>query len=642
MAHDMSGPADPDRSKKIGDNIAAIRRRRGLTLDGLAELSLVSRAAISALEKGDGNPRVQTLWNLADALGVDFGTLLGDGADEHVTDEGGLAVRLIERQSSPKRVEAFVMEVPAGQARHAKPHVAGVREHVLVLAGEMRVGPSDGPSLLGAGQSLSFAADVPHVYAAGQDGCRAIVTVVYPEMAAGAVSDHELAWPSSRADWDGVLAILGRAAIEVQNGLGVSLTTVRSGEQDGRDRAAATLLKRVATMPMSPAVRRFVTSDPDPTVITLYRTPQMSTLGPRPETLKGPLAEGCWPLAEMAVAPAGNADFEALGLLATEPGPVVRASLAAEVLTRAGRPTVPFGVGACSGVCEPTANAAYELVHPAYARQTLAVAAALPETEGLRILDVGTGPGLPLAMLRDLRPDLCALAVEPSDVAVKHLKKMRFADDPAVEVRQCSVTDLVAPPEDFPCAVSIGASHHLDTVAFFTAIRGQLAGGGRLIVADELIAPFHTREERQAALIRHHLWYILDTLVALPKDADPADRAVARRLANDIPKISAMAHSGKVGPAVHLLRRLSEEIAQIDLPARPSHPLGAFVRFHILELQALLAGLDYEVEQKTFPHRLISLARPCGFELLDHCRIYATDGDGAFDAGTHLFVFGVS
>ncbi|MGE6036682.1 helix-turn-helix domain-containing protein, partial [Klebsiella pneumoniae] len=42
------------RAKNIGDSIAKVRRRRGLTLDGLAELSLVSRASIAALEKGDG------------------------------------------------------------------------------------------------------------------------------------------------------------------------------------------------------------------------------------------------------------------------------------------------------------------------------------------------------------------------------------------------------------------------------------------------------------------------------------------------------------------------------------------------------------------------------------------------------------
>ncbi|UFM65941.1 helix-turn-helix domain-containing protein [Paracoccus sp. MA] len=67
---------NPSLSSALGSKLSQLRRKRGLTLDGLAELSLVSRAAISALEQGNGNPRVQTLWNLADALGVNFSTLL--------------------------------------------------------------------------------------------------------------------------------------------------------------------------------------------------------------------------------------------------------------------------------------------------------------------------------------------------------------------------------------------------------------------------------------------------------------------------------------------------------------------------------------------------------------------------------------
>ena len=77
---------------------------------------------------------------------------------------------------------------------------------------------------------------------------------------------------------------------------------------------------------------------------------------------------------------------------------------------------------------------------------------------------------------------------------------------------------------------------------------------------------------------------------------------------------------------------------QIERPMQPSHPLAVFSRFHLLELQALIAGFDYEVEQKTFPKRFKALARKNGFDIIDHHRIYATDGDDVEDAGTHLVV----
>ncbi|RYD88306.1 MAG: DNA-binding protein, partial [Sphingobacteriales bacterium] len=85
-------------------------------------------------------------------------------------------------------------------------------------------------------------------------------------------------------------------------------------------------------------------------------------------------------------------------------------------------------------------------------------------------------------------------------------------------------------------------------------------------------------------------------------------------------------------------RKLLEEIRALDLPSALSDPLIAFYRLHFLELEALVAGLDYEVEQKTHPRCFQDLANTAGFEVLRHSRLYATAGRSEWDAGTHLFV----
>jgi len=240
-------------------------------------------------------------------------------------------------------------------------------------------------------------------------------------------------------------------------------------------------------------------------------------------------------------------------------------------------------------------------------------------------------------MLRELRPDMQAVAVDPSQVAVQHLTR-RFAEDPAVEIRQASITELERGNDGFEAAVSIGASHHLDTSAFLAAIREQVRHGGRVLIADEMVSAFSNREEREAALIRHHLWYILDTLVELPKGAHKGDIQLAQRLAQVLPGTMGMAHSDRSKAARRTIRDLFEEVMAIERPMQPSHPLAVFSRFHLLELQALIAGFDYEVEQKTSPPRFKALARTNGFEIANHHRIYATDGDSFEDAGTHLLV----
>lgn len=642
-------------SNTLGTKLSDLRRKRGLTLDGLAELSLVSRAAISALEQGNGNPRVQTVWNLADALGVNFSTLLDDTTETILSDEDGIRIRLLERQASPKIVEVFLMEIPPGGSRHAKAHRTDVREHIVVLAGEMRAGPSEAPSLLKSGQSISFAADTPHLYAAGESPARAIVTVVYPEPSYASGTDRDLDWPSNAGEWDAVSALLARAAIEVQNGLEVNVTRFRPPVPEV-NRALGELSKLAAGLFPSPVIRRFATCEHGPSIVSLYRPAQMSHLGTCPPVLSSELARRCWGYAQSALEPASASQVEAWHRLSLQPGPIIETALLAELCTRSGRATVPYGAGNSLRERSVRTNApqrlfedridvdayeSHELVHPAYARQTLAVAAHLPsgtEEAGPRILDIGTGPGLPLAMLLELRPDIRTVAVDPSEVAVGHLSR-RFAGNRNVEIIHGSITELGEQEAPFDCAVSIGASHHLDTAAFLCAIRNQLKSGARLVAADEMIAPYRTLEQRQCRLIRHHLWYVLDTLVRLPSGADSADARTAERLAAVLPLASAFAHKGNHDAAMRLTRDVYEEVSELKRPAVPSTPLAVFSRFHLLELQALIAGLDYEVEQKTHPGRFIALASACGLDLVHHQKIYATDGDGPLDGGTHLFVF---
>ena len=105
-----------------------------------------------------------------------------------------------------------------------------------------------------------------------------------------------------------------------------------------------------------------------------------------------------------------------------------------------------------------------------------------------------------------------------------------------------------------------------------------------------------------------------------------------------LPEAIGMAYSDRSKAARRTIRDLFEEVMAIERPMQPSHPLAVFSRFHLLELQALIAGFDYEVEQKTSPLRFKALARRNGFEITNHHRIYATDGDGFNDAGTHLLV----
>ena len=380
----------------------------------------------------------------------------------------------------------------------------------------------------------------------------------------------------------------------------------------------------------------------------------MEHLGQHPLLLGNSLSQQCWELANLAVSPQREEfDRDTLRNFAQSPHSTIKAALAAEVLTRNGEFTVPAAVLGSArdnrrnmdgeknrlfdARIDVDAYEAFELVHPAYARQTLALADELPIDPSIKVLDIGAGPGLPLQMLLELRPDIRVLAVDPSNVAIEHLKE-RFTNNDRIEIQAASIVDLDIPAIPFDCAISIGASHHLDTCDFLCAARAQLNTGAKFIVADEMTAPYASRDERCLKLIRHHLWYILDTLVELPTTANPNEQGIARLFADRLPQAMAFALDSKVSAAKRLVRDIFEQANDMALPLKISDRLAAFSRFHILELQALVAGLDYEVEQKTYPSRFMALSRASGFTVVKHNRIYATDGDSPLDGGTHLFV----
>jgi transcriptional regulator with XRE-family HTH domain len=158
----------------IGANLKSLRGT--LSALELSRRSGVARNTIAALERGEGNPTVDTLYALADALGVPLSSLLeapvegarvvraGEGA--HV--EGpALDADLLERFERPGMLgELYAIRFHAGAARQAEPHPFGVEERLHVHTGRVRVGPSDAPVELGPGDYASYSGAVAHVYEA--------------------------------------------------------------------------------------------------------------------------------------------------------------------------------------------------------------------------------------------------------------------------------------------------------------------------------------------------------------------------------------------------------------------------------------------------------------------------------------------
>src|SRR3954466_13038014 len=70
--------------RRVGENLARLRKSRGLSLERLAALAGVSRAMLGQVEAGESAPTISFLWKVARGLDVRFADLLGDEAAGNV------------------------------------------------------------------------------------------------------------------------------------------------------------------------------------------------------------------------------------------------------------------------------------------------------------------------------------------------------------------------------------------------------------------------------------------------------------------------------------------------------------------------------------------------------------------------------
>ncbi|GGJ78412.1 XRE family transcriptional regulator [Pilimelia anulata] len=159
----------------LAENLRALRQRRGMSLSALARHSGIAKGTLSQLESGSGNPTIETVFSLSNALGVPVSDLLTApvgaevilvrGADLDVLSSNAVDLRLARRLDlRGTTIEVYDQRVRPPAVQHSAGHPG--REHVLVTAGVLRAGPADAPHELRAGDYLSFPAGGPHVYQA--------------------------------------------------------------------------------------------------------------------------------------------------------------------------------------------------------------------------------------------------------------------------------------------------------------------------------------------------------------------------------------------------------------------------------------------------------------------------------------------
>lgn len=173
--------------QRIARRLRQERQARGLTQAALAERSGVSPRMLALIEKAETNPSIATLAEIAAALGIGFGDLVGGEAaaparvipPEDFATVWQSPVGSARLLASGGRVELWDWALAAGARYDAAPDPAGTVELILVLEGTL-VLEMDGSALAApAGHALRLASDRPYAYRT-EDGPARFVKVVSP------------------------------------------------------------------------------------------------------------------------------------------------------------------------------------------------------------------------------------------------------------------------------------------------------------------------------------------------------------------------------------------------------------------------------------------------------------------------------
>jgi transcriptional regulator with XRE-family HTH domain len=159
----------------ISANLKRIRAEKGLSLDGVAKASGVSKSMLGQIERAEVNPSVSTMWRIANGLKVSFTSLMTRPHDETevvpraemeplLEDAGKVRNYTVFPFDAERGLEIYFVEWDGASYLQADAHPAGTLEYITLHNGQLAVRVGDEEHLLGSGDSIRFKADRPHAY----------------------------------------------------------------------------------------------------------------------------------------------------------------------------------------------------------------------------------------------------------------------------------------------------------------------------------------------------------------------------------------------------------------------------------------------------------------------------------------------
>lgn len=148
---------------------------------------------LSDIEREQANPTLAVTLRIARAFGLSLGELLespeasaaitvirADDRAHLYRSDPDVQIRTLSPLNLEKDVELYEIRLRAGGALRSAPHYEGTREFLAVQKGQVRVESAGDAETLGAGDSATYRADVPHaILNTGRHEALVFLAVIY-------------------------------------------------------------------------------------------------------------------------------------------------------------------------------------------------------------------------------------------------------------------------------------------------------------------------------------------------------------------------------------------------------------------------------------------------------------------------------
>jgi transcriptional regulator with XRE-family HTH domain len=170
-------------TQRIAQQLKAMRKQQGWSLDRTAQATGVSKAMLGQIERQESSPTIATLWKIATGLSCSLSSLMGAvhtslKASEYAHDPN-MRVKTLFPYNPVTGFEVFEITLNAEHEQMSAAHSAGVCEHIYVTSGNLEVFYHDSWHPVKKGEPCQFDANQAHGYRALADNAVFIDIIHY-------------------------------------------------------------------------------------------------------------------------------------------------------------------------------------------------------------------------------------------------------------------------------------------------------------------------------------------------------------------------------------------------------------------------------------------------------------------------------